>query len=78
MTLSTLLMAVAVQLGCCLCAVVIIGITLCSIGYTAREGIQHLKRLHQVPCSGCTYFTGDYRLKCTVHPIIALTEEAIA
>jgi hypothetical protein len=42
-----------------------------------REGIIHLKRLHSIPCSRCAYFTGDYRLKCTVHPIIALTEEAL-
>ncbi|ERT05146.1 hypothetical protein M595_4896 [Lyngbya aestuarii BL J] len=42
-----------------------------------RDGIIHLKRLHSIPCSRCTYFTGDYRLKCTVHPKIALTEEAL-
>lgn len=45
---------------------------------TIQKGIQHISRLHQVPCSGCAYFTGDYRLKCPVHPIKALTEEAIA
>ncbi|NJK39702.1 MAG: hypothetical protein HC835_00755 [Oscillatoriales cyanobacterium RM2_1_1] len=42
-----------------------------------REGWTHLKRLHRVPCSRCAYFTGDYRLKCTVHPSLALTEDAI-
>lgn len=45
--------------------------------YTLRQGVGYVKRLHQIPCSRCTYFTGDYRLKCTVHPIFALTEEAI-
>jgi hypothetical protein len=42
-----------------------------------KKGIRHLKRLHQIPCSDCKYFTNDYRLKCTVHPINACTEEAL-
>lgn len=43
----------------------------------ARQGVNHLKRLHQVPCDNCAYFTGDYRLKCTVNPTIAMSETAI-
>ena len=43
----------------------------------AKQGVNHLKRLHQVPCDNCAYFTGDYRLKCTVHPTIAMSETAI-
>lgn len=35
------------------------------------------KRMHQIPCAHCVFFTGDYRLKCPVRPTIALTEEAI-
>ena len=35
------------------------------------------KRMHQIPCTKCHFFTGDYRLKCTVNPHIANTEEAI-
>ena len=42
-----------------------------------KQGFQHLRRLHQIPCSRCAYFTGDYRLKCTVDPFSALTEAAI-
>lgn len=41
------------------------------------RGCANLQRLHQVPCCRCTFFTGDYYLKCTVHPGKALTEEAI-
>jgi hypothetical protein len=37
----------------------------------------HLRRLHQIPCSQCVFFTGEYKLKCTVHPCKALSEEAI-
>ena len=36
-----------------------------------------LSKLHQIPCARCAFFTRDYRLKCTVHPSKALTEEAI-
>lgn len=43
----------------------------------AQQGINHLKRIHQIPCSSCTYFTGDYRLKCTVNPMLAMSESAI-
>ena len=42
-----------------------------------REAIAHLQRLHQIPCDRCTYFTGDYRLKCTVNPTTAMSEQAI-
>ncbi|WP_337906916.1 hypothetical protein [Iningainema tapete] len=44
---------------------------------TARYGIATVKRLHQIKCADCQFFTGDYHLKCTVHPSFALTEEAI-
>lgn len=44
---------------------------------TLKQGFSYVKRLHQIPCNRCIYFTGDYRLKCTVHPMFALTEEAI-
>ena len=35
------------------------------------------KQMHQVPCTKCRFFTRDYRLKCTVQPHIANTEQAI-
>lgn len=41
------------------------------------RGFANLRRLHQIPCDRCAFFTGDYHLKCTVHPSKALTEEAI-
>ncbi len=42
-----------------------------------KQAVNHLKRLHQIPCNRCAYFTGDYRLKCTVNPLIAMSETAI-
>ena len=44
---------------------------------TAKQAINYVRRLHKIPCSNCAYFTGDYRLKCTVNPFKALSEEAI-
>jgi hypothetical protein len=41
------------------------------------EGCQTLRRLHAVPCTRCSYYTGCYYLKCTVDPYRALTTEAI-
>ncbi|MCX5965414.1 MAG: hypothetical protein NT070_20485 [Cyanobacteria bacterium] len=48
-----------------------------SLGNTSVEGWKQLRRMHQVPCSRCLYFTGDYNLKCSVRPCDALTEQAI-
>lgn len=35
------------------------------------------KQMHSIPCSECSYFTNDYRLKCTIHPSKANTTEAV-
>lgn len=48
-----------------------------SIYRVSREGFVYVKRLHQIPCSRCVFFTKEYCLKCTVHPLKALSEEAI-
>ncbi|NJR37527.1 MAG: hypothetical protein HC781_00175 [Leptolyngbyaceae cyanobacterium CSU_1_4] len=44
---------------------------------TVQQGINHLKKLHQVPCDRCVFHTGSYLLKCTVHPSKAFTEDSI-
>jgi len=41
------------------------------------SGLTGLQRLHNIPCTRCVFFTGDYRLKCTVRPCQALSEDAI-
>lgn len=48
-----------------------------SLWSAIQEGAATTQKMHQIPCSGCQFFTGDYRLKCTVQPSIANTEEAI-
>lgn len=44
---------------------------------TVQAGIALSKRLHQIPCADCQFFTGSYYLKCPVHPDTALSERAI-
>jgi hypothetical protein len=39
--------------------------------------IAKAKQMHRIPCTKCRFFTNDYRLKCTIKPQIANTEEAI-
>ena len=66
-----------VQLLCLVCAWSLVGLFFVSLYKASTEGLARLKRLHQIPCSNCAFFTKEYCLKCTVNPIIALSEEAI-
>ncbi|HAX75286.1 MAG TPA: hypothetical protein DCY88_05485 [Cyanobacteria bacterium UBA11372] len=36
-----------------------------------------IKPSNQVPCKNCRYFSGNFYLKCAVHPQTVLTKEAI-
>jgi hypothetical protein len=42
-----------------------------------KKNLIQLQRLHEIPCSHCLFFTGEYNLKCAVHPCNALSEKAI-
>jgi hypothetical protein len=48
-----------------------------SLWTATRDSVKTAQKMHQIPCASCQYFTDDHRLKCTVHPSIANTEEAI-
>lgn len=48
-----------------------------SIWKTLKQDLLYLQRLHQIPCHHCVFFTGEYNLKCAVHPCKAFKEEAI-
>ena len=43
----------------------------------SQQAFVYLHRLHQIPCCKCVFFTNNHRLKCTIHPITAMTEESI-
>ena len=49
-----------------------------SLWNAIQDGATATQKMHQIPCSGCQFFTNDYRLKCTVQPSIANTEDAIS
>lgn len=40
--------------------------------------IKRSQTMHKIPCADCQFFTNDHRLKCTINPFIANTEEAIS
>jgi hypothetical protein len=53
-------------------------LTLGSSIYSAcNDTAARAKQMHKIPCTNCQFFTNDYRLKCTIQPTIALTEQAI-
>ena len=55
----------------------ILGLCSWSLISCLLDVVAQAKRMHQIPCTKCRFFTGDYRLKCTVNPSVANTEQAI-
>ncbi|MBE9180959.1 hypothetical protein IQ268_20575 [Oculatella sp. LEGE 06141] len=62
---------------CFLVAWTLVLTALWSVWSAVRDGLAKAKQMHSIPCAGCQYFTRDYHLKCPVHPMKALSEEAI-
>ncbi|MEH1781105.1 MAG: hypothetical protein V7K67_18435 [Nostoc sp.] len=62
---------------CFVVAWTVIILVILSLCAAARDSLTTAKQMHQIPCTGCQFFTDNYRLKCTVRPSIANTEEAI-
>ncbi len=65
------------QMICASSLWLLIGISLLRIWQVSVSGFAYVKSLHQIPCVRCVFFTGDYRLKCTVKPCTAMSEAAI-
>jgi hypothetical protein len=66
MTLICLLIAWSLSIG-----------TFATILLSCTKGWRYVGKLHSVPCSKCQYFIDSRYLKCTVHPDLACSEEAI-
>ncbi|MEM8675712.1 MAG: hypothetical protein AAGF83_17835 [Cyanobacteria bacterium P01_G01_bin.67] len=47
------------------------------ISHLSQKAKAHFQKIHQIPCSNCVFFTGEYHLKCPLHPLISLSEQAI-
>ena len=62
---------------CFLCAWTLTLLFAWSLWSAARDSATTTRRMHQIPCPNCQFFTGDYRLKCTVQPSVANSEDAI-
>jgi len=62
---------------CFIVAWTVIILVVLSLWSAARDSLTTAKQMHQIPCTGCQFFTDNYRLTCTVRPSIANTEEAI-
>lgn len=61
----------------CLAAWSLVSLILLNISAFVRDLIANTQRMYQIPCANCQFFTGSPYLKCTLHPTIALSEEAI-
>ncbi|MGJ3251711.1 MAG: hypothetical protein ACFE0J_11335 [Elainellaceae cyanobacterium] len=48
-----------------------------SVWSALRDSISNAKRMHQIPCADCQFFTNIHYLKCPIHPSTALSEDAI-
>lgn len=62
---------------CFLLAWGLVGLTAWNLITAVRDGVTRATVMHKIPCAECRYFTNDHRLKCPIHPKIALSESAI-
>lgn len=62
---------------CFFAAWVALPLFLAKVWVLSSDTLIYAQRMYQIPCSTCCFFTKNYQLKCTIHPIEALTEEAI-
>ncbi len=62
---------------CFVAAWLIVALFIRSFWLLAREAVDQSKKMHQIPCSSCQFFTNSHHLKCTLHPKLALSEAAI-
>ncbi len=62
---------------CCGCAWLLMSLVIWDVWMGVRATVERAKQMHQIPCANCQFFTNDHRLKCTVHPHIANSENAI-
>jgi hypothetical protein len=52
-------------------------LVLLNLWTATQTTVKTAEKMHKIPCANCQFFTNNYRLKCTVNPYIANTEEAI-
>ncbi len=67
---------VSAFLGFCF-ACLLLGLIGWTIVSAVLDAMAQAKRMHQIPCGNCRFFTNNHRLKCTMSPYNANTEKAI-
>jgi hypothetical protein len=55
----------------------VIGLVGWRVWLILRDTVKYTVELHTIPCSRCQFFTKNHRLKCTIHPKVAMSEAAI-
>ncbi|MBD1875948.1 hypothetical protein H6F75_20920 [Nodosilinea sp. FACHB-131] len=70
---ADVLLAIVVPLGIWFMVLVFVLAILLAVS----DGVQRLRRLHQVPCFRCQYYTNSPYLKCPVRPLDAGSEAAL-
>jgi hypothetical protein len=62
---------------CLVCAWIFVAMLFLTLKNAVSAVADRAKQMHQIPCTNCQFFNNDYRLKCSVNPHIANTENAI-
>lgn len=68
----------AVPIICAVVAWTITAMLILNIIAMVRQGAANARKMHRIPCANCRYATESYRLKCSVHPVEAFSEQAIS
>ena len=62
---------------CFVVAWVTFGLGAWGLWAAVRDSVRRAQQMHRIPCADCQYFSGNYLLKCPLHPKEALSEAAI-
>ncbi|MGC1306683.1 MAG: hypothetical protein WA885_05600 [Phormidesmis sp.] len=62
---------------CCVIAWAVVAMLILNLSAAVRDSITNARKMHSIPCARCRYASRDYRLKCSVHPLEAFSEQAI-
>ncbi len=67
----------ALPIICAVLAWGIVAMLVLNLVAMVRQGLTSVREMHRIPCANCCYATENYRLKCSVRPVEAFSEQAI-
>ncbi|MGB3300742.1 MAG: hypothetical protein WBA76_20955 [Phormidesmis sp.] len=68
----------ALPIICAALAWTITAMLILNVVAMVRQGLANVQKMHRIPCANCLYATDSYRLKCSVRPVEAFSEQAIS